>query len=72
MYVPFRFAQWKHLHQSAVNMTSSMTAVEGIGANLVFQGQEDRFNGITVDSNKEPCDVSTFIKKLQGETLCEQ
>ncbi|XP_021920633.1 nudix hydrolase 8 isoform X4 [Zootermopsis nevadensis] len=43
-----------------------MTAVEDIVLNQVFQGQEDRFHGITVDSSKEPCDVSVFPKKLEA------
>lgn len=47
-----------------------MTAVEDIVLNQVFQGQEDRFHGITVDSSKEPCDVSVFPKKLEGTVLC--
>ncbi|KAJ9577187.1 hypothetical protein L9F63_006244, partial [Diploptera punctata] len=58
--------EWRILHQSVVNLTSSMTATEGIGINLVFQGREDRFNGITVDSSKEPCDVGTFTKRLHA------
>jgi hypothetical protein len=47
-----------------------MTAIEGITLNQVFQGEEDRFRGITVDSSKEPCDVSSFPKKLEGTVLC--
>jgi hypothetical protein len=47
-----------------------MTAVEDVTLNRVFQGQEDRFHGITVDSSKEPCDVSAFPKKLEGTVPC--
>jgi hypothetical protein len=47
-----------------------MTAVEDVTSNQVFQGQEDRFHGITVDSSKEPCDISVFSKKLEGTVLC--
>ncbi|PSN46311.1 Nudix hydrolase 8 [Blattella germanica] len=32
----------------------------------VFEGQEDRFRGITVDSKKEPCDAATFTKRLEA------
>ena len=64
-----RSIKWRHLHHSVVNLTSSMTAVEGIGMNQIFQGQEDRFNGITVDSSKEPCDVGIFTKMLQGKLI---
>ncbi|XP_053608086.1 uncharacterized protein LOC128673934 [Plodia interpunctella] len=31
---------------------------------LLFQGIEDRYNGITVDSEKEPCEGDVFIHKL--------
>lgn len=47
-----------------------MTAVEGVTSNQVFQGKEDRFRGITVDSSKESCDISAFPKKLEGTVLC--
>jgi len=47
-----------------------MTAVDGITLNQVFQGQEDRFHGITVDSCKESCDISVLPKKLEGTVLC--
>lgn len=53
----------------ATKLINSMTAVEGIVLNQVFQGREDRFHGITVDSAKEPCDVSVFPKKLEGTLL---
>jgi hypothetical protein len=46
-----------------------MTAVDDTAWNEVFQGQEDRFHGITVDSSKEKCDISVFSKKLEGNAL---
>ncbi|XP_023723732.1 nudix hydrolase 2 isoform X2 [Cryptotermes secundus] len=48
------------------NLIKTMTAVEGVTSNQVFQGQEDRFRGITVDSSREPCDVNAFPKKLEA------
>jgi hypothetical protein len=47
-----------------------MTTVEDITLNRMFQGQEDRFHGITVDSSKEPCEISAFPKKLEGTDIC--
>jgi hypothetical protein len=47
-----------------------MTSVGDTALNEVFQGKEDRFHGITVDSSKESCDVSVFPNKLQGTILC--
>ena len=46
-----------------------MTAVGDSAWNEVFEGQEDRFHGITVDSSKEKCDISVFPKKLEGKVL---
>ncbi|XP_069691273.1 uncharacterized protein [Periplaneta americana] len=48
---------------------SSMTAAEGITFHQVFQGQEDRFRGITVDSSREPCDASMFTKRLEASLI---
>lgn len=31
-----------------------------------FEGVEDRYNGITVDSAKEECHIEDFSKKLDG------
>lgn len=31
-----------------------------------FKGVEDRFKGITVDSNNEECSIEEFPKKLEG------
>jgi hypothetical protein len=47
-----------------------MTTVGDTAWNEVFQGQEDRFRGITVDSSKEKCDISVFPKKLEGSVRC--
>jgi hypothetical protein len=47
-----------------------MAAVGDTAWNEVFQGEEDRFHGITVDSSKEKCDISAFPKKLEGSVLC--
>jgi hypothetical protein len=47
-----------------------MTTVGDIAWNEVFQGQEDRFRRITVDYNKEKCDISVFANKLEGSVLC--
>jgi len=46
-----------------------MTAMGDTAWNEVFEGQEDRFHGITVDSSKEKCDISVFPKKLEGKVL---
>jgi hypothetical protein len=47
-----------------------MMKVGDVAWNEVFQGQEDRFHGITVDSSKEKCDISVYPKKLEGSVLC--
>jgi len=55
---------------AAENLIKSMTAVDDTAFNEMFHGQEDRFNGITVDSSKEKSDISDFPKKLEGNVLC--
>lgn len=32
-----------------------------------FEGIGDRYNGVTIDSQKEPCDSNQFLSKLQGK-----
>lgn len=32
-----------------------------------FEGVSDRYNGITVDSQEEPCEPNNFLNKLQGK-----
>lgn len=32
----------------------------------VFRGILDRFNGVTVDSEKENCDIANLPQKLEG------
>lgn len=32
-----------------------------------FTGTVDRYNGVTVDSKEEPCDMASFPDKLNGE-----
>lgn len=36
-------------------------------ATKTFEGVLDRYNGITVDSQKEPCESSDFLSKLTGK-----
>lgn len=37
------------------------------GSGNVFLGRTDRFEGVTVRSDKEYCDPTEFAKKLEGE-----
>lgn len=32
-----------------------------------FEGVSDRYNGITVDSQEEPCETNDFLNKLKGK-----
>lgn len=32
----------------------------------LFQGEKDRFQGVTIDSTKEPCDAEAFGEMLKG------
>lgn len=32
-----------------------------------FQGVQDRYNGITVDSQEEPCEPNQFLNQLIGK-----
>ncbi|XP_012258068.2 nudix hydrolase 7 isoform X1 [Athalia rosae] len=39
----------------------------GLGNDIsIFNGKKDRFNGVTVDSKSEPCDINTFTKCLKA------
>lgn len=31
-----------------------------------FEGVTDRYNGITVDSQKEPCEIDQLLNQLNG------
>lgn len=33
----------------------------------IFRGQGDRYDGITVDSKREPCDSAIFPDRLEGQ-----
>lgn len=39
-----------------------------IAGGSIFKGKTDRFNGVTVDSETEPCDVGAFKNCLKGDT----
>ncbi|XP_050300711.1 uncharacterized protein LOC126739189 [Anthonomus grandis grandis] len=47
---------------STQNKYQNMSSISS--SSSVFQGCGDRFDGITVSSDKEPCETSEFIKKL--------
>lgn len=32
----------------------------------LFRGEKDRFQGVTIDSTKEPCDAEAFGEILKG------
>lgn len=38
-----------------------------MSSQTLFVGTEDRFQGITIDSTKEPCDISLFPEVLKGK-----
>lgn len=44
-----------------VAMASSLTSS--------FQGKEDHYQGITVHSEKEPCEADEFANKLQSNKI---
>lgn len=38
-------------------------------ASQTFKGEQDRYNGITVDSQEEPCETSQFLNQLNGKCI---
>lgn len=34
---------------------------------ITFEGVTDRYNGITVDSQKEPCEINMLLNQLNGK-----
>lgn len=34
---------------------------------ITFEGETDRYNGVTVDSQKEPCEISRLLTQLNGK-----
>lgn len=49
---------------TSVNMAGSIAS-----ESTIFQGKNDRFNGVTVDSVSEPCKNGTFSKCLVGTSV---
>lgn len=46
--------------------TPEMDEAKGAENEKIFLGKADRFEGVTVRSDKEYCDPTEFAKKLEG------